>query len=116
MDLSESKHRIFIAECKTLMREGLRAMFSSHPSYEVAGEASDGLSVVRAIEKIRPDLILLELDLPKMSGVAVLRNIRKQMPEARITVLALHNNEDYLTELFKHSNIKKNPVSSAITG
>ncbi len=97
----DEKYRIFIAECETLMREGLRAMLSSHPDFEVVGEAADGMAVIRAMEKIRPDLILLELNLPKMSGIAVLRNLRRQMQEAKILVLTIHNNEEHVLEVFK---------------
>ena len=99
--MAEQKYRIFIAECETLMREGLRAMLGSYPGFEVVGEASDGMAVIRAIEKTRPDLILLELNLPKMSGIAVLRNIRKSAQEAKILVLTIHNSEEYIREVFK---------------
>jgi DNA-binding NarL/FixJ family response regulator len=99
--MGEQKYRIFIAEYETLMREGLRAMLSSAPDFEVVGEAADGMSVIRAIEKIRPDLILMELNLPKMGGIAVLRSIRKQVQEAKILVLTIRNNDDHVMEVFR---------------
>jgi len=74
--MAEQKHRISIAECETLMREGLRAMPSSYPEFEVVGEASDGMAVIRATEKTRPDLIL-------------------------ILVLTIHNGEKHVKEVFK---------------
>lgn len=94
------KYQIFIVEDHTLLRESLKAMLGSNPDFEVAGEAPDGMTAIRAIEKIQPDLILLDLNLPKMSGIATIRRIRKQMPEAKILVLTMYPNEEYVTESF----------------
>ena len=99
--MAQHKHRIFIAECETLMREGLRAMLGAHPEFEVVGEAADGMTAIRAIENLRPDLVLLELNLPMMSGIAVLRNIRKLVQEAKILVLTIHNGEEHVKEVFE---------------
>jgi DNA-binding NarL/FixJ family response regulator len=100
LDMGERKHRIFIAEHETLIRDGLKALLASHSEFEVVGEASDGMAVLRGVEKIRPDLILSELNLPKMSGIAVLRNIRKQSQDIKIIVLTIQNNVDYVKEVF----------------
>ncbi|MCK9274085.1 MAG: response regulator transcription factor [Syntrophales bacterium] len=95
------KFRIFIAEDQTLVRESLRAILVSHPDFEVVGEASDGMTAIRSVEKIKPDLILIDLNLPKMSGIAALRSIKKQVHEARILVLTDDDNENYVTEVFR---------------
>ncbi len=99
--MSEKKHRIFIVEDEKLMRECLKSMLGSDPHFEVVGEASEGMEAIHAIEKIRPDLILLDLSLPKMGGISVLRSIRKQVQEAKILVLTLHDNEEFVMEVFR---------------
>lgn len=99
--MGEQKYRLFIAEDQTLVRESLRTMLSSDPAFEVVGEASDGMSAVRAIEKLRPDLILMDLNLSKLSGIAALRSIRKHVPEAKILVLTMYDSDDYILEVFK---------------
>jgi DNA-binding NarL/FixJ family response regulator len=99
--VNERKERIFIVEHETLMREGLRAMLTSHDSFQVVGEAADGMEVIRAIEKAQPNLILLELNLPRMSGITVLRNIRKQVQDAKILVLTMHGSQEQVMEVFR---------------
>ena len=97
MDL---KKRIFIVEDHRLFREGLRAMLSPGPEYEIIGEAEDGLDAVRLIKKLKPDLVLLDLSMPRMSGFSVLREIKAAMSEVKILVLSIHESDHYVLEAF----------------
>jgi DNA-binding NarL/FixJ family response regulator len=89
-------YRIVIAEDHTILREGLCALLSSHAGFEVVGEAGDGREAIRYAEKIRPDLILMDLSMPKMHGVDALREIKRRTPDTKIVVLTVHKNEEYI--------------------
>jgi DNA-binding NarL/FixJ family response regulator len=90
------KRRIVIAEDHTILREGLRALITSHPLYDVVGEAEDGRQAIRCAEKLNPDLILLDLSMPRMNGMEAIREIRKQSLETKILVLTAHKTEEYI--------------------
>jgi len=97
----ESKKQIFIVEDHRLFREGLKAMLSPNPEYEIAGEAEDGLEAIRLIRKSKPDLVLLDLSMPRMSGFSVLQEIKAEMPEVKILVLSIHESDQYVLQAFE---------------
>jgi len=96
-----SKKQVFIVEDHRLFREGLKAMLSPNPEYEIAGEAEDGLEAIRLIRKSKPDLVLLDLSMPRMSGFSVLQEIKAQMPEVKILVLSIHESDQYVLQAFE---------------
>ena len=97
----ESKKQIFIVEDHRLFREGLKAMLSLDPGYEIIGEAEDGIEAVRLIRKSKPDLVLLDLSMPRMNGFSVLREIKAAMPEVKILVLSIHESDQYVLQAFE---------------
>ncbi len=76
-------------------------MLSPSSEYEIAGEAEDGLEAVRLIRKSKPDLVLLDLSMPRMSGFSVLREIKAMMPEVKILVLSIHESDQYVLQAFE---------------
>jgi len=97
----DEKHRIFIAEDHTIVRDGLRALLSSNPHFEVVGEAEDGREVIRSVEECKPDLILLDLSMPRMNGMGAIKEIKKLSPETKILVLTIHKTEEYILTALK---------------
>ena len=89
-------YRIVIAEDYTILREGLRSLLSSNPDFDVAGEAKDGCDAVRSIQKFKPDLVLMDLSMPKMDGLDAIREIKKQSPNTKVLVLTVHKAEEYV--------------------
>lgn len=97
----KGKKRIVIAEDHTILREGLRSLLSAEEEFEVVGEAEDGLEAVRAVNSHTPDLILLDLAMPKMNGIAAIKEIKKQSPDTKIMALTIHKSEEYILEAFQ---------------
>ncbi len=95
------KYRIVIAEDYTILREGLRALLSSRPEFEVVGEAEDGRSAIQCIERLKPTLVLMDLSMPRMNGMDAIREIKKKSPETKILVLTVHKQEEYILATFK---------------
>jgi len=90
------KLKIVLAEDHTILREGLRALLSADPGFTVVGEAEDGREAVRCVERLSPDLVLMDLSMPRMSGTEAIREIKRRHPETRIIVLTVHKSEEYL--------------------
>ena len=99
--LPREKRRIVIAEDYTILREGLRALLSSHPDLEIVGEAADGQTAIRTVERLKPDLALMDLSMPKMTGLDAIKEIKKRSPDTRVLVLTVHKTEEYILEAFK---------------
>lgn len=96
----EHKHHIFIVEDHQLFREGLKYMLNSRDDIEIIGEAEDGLEAVRRIRRLKPDLILLDLSMPKMGGISVMKEVKRELPETRILALTIHESDQYVLEAF----------------
>ncbi len=95
------KKRIVIAEDHTILREGLRMLLASNPALEVVAEAEDGLEAVRYADALRPNLVLLDLSMPRMSGMAAVQEIKRQCPDTKILVLTVHRTEEYILAALK---------------
>ncbi len=95
------RRRIVIAEDHTILREGLRMLLSSNPDFDVVGEAQDGLEAVRLVETHRPDLVLMDLSMPRMNGMGAIQEIKKQCPDTKILVLTVHKTEEYILATLK---------------
>jgi DNA-binding NarL/FixJ family response regulator len=100
MSIMEKK-KVIIAEDQTIVRQGLRSLISSNEAFEVVGEAGDGLEAIRAVEKWHPHLVLLDLSMPKMNGIAAIKEIRERFPETRILALTIHKTEEHILAAFE---------------
>ena len=92
----KEKYRIAIAEDHTILREGLRALLISELDFEVVCEAGDGREALQCIEKHQPDLILMDLSMPKMNGLEAIREIKKRSRATRVMALTVHKSEEYI--------------------
>jgi DNA-binding NarL/FixJ family response regulator len=89
-------YRIVLAEDHTILREGLKALLISQPDLQVVGEASDGREAVRCAEELHPDLMILDLSMPRFNGLEALKEIKRVSAATKVVVLTVHKTEDYV--------------------
>jgi len=95
--LTSSKvHNILIVDDHALMRNGLEAMLESEPGYEVVGVASDGMTAMRAVAELQPDIVMMDLTMPRTSGMDAIVQIKRQYPNVKIIALTFHKEDKYI--------------------
>ncbi|MGB9629035.1 MAG: response regulator [Thermodesulfobacteriota bacterium] len=95
------KSKIVLAEDHTILREGLKSLLSKSQDFEVVGEAADGREAIQCVERLKPDLILIDLSMPRMNGMEAIREIRRISKEIKVVVLTVHKSEEYILATFK---------------
>jgi DNA-binding NarL/FixJ family response regulator len=93
--------RILLAEDHALVRAGFHALLQDLPGVLVVAEAGDGQEALYQIEAHRPDLVLLDITMPRLSGIEVAARIAKQFPQMRVIMLSMHANEEYVWEALR---------------
>lgn len=93
--------KIILADDHTLIRSGLKALLSFSPEFEVIGEADDGLSAIRQVEEKKPDILILDLSMPNMSGIDCIKEIRSRGLICSILVLTMYDDEEYIKEVMR---------------
>lgn len=86
--------RILLADDQALFREGLRTLLSSHPAFDVVGEAANGEEALQQALIQRPDVVLMDLRMPVMDGVSATRRLHNQMPDCRVIVLTTFDDDE----------------------
>lgn len=94
--------RIFLADDHNVVRLGLRALLAEEAEFRVVGEAADGTQVVAAVERLRPDVLLLDLLLPGLTGLEVARQVRQRIPRTRVVMLSSVDDEEHVVEALRH--------------
>jgi DNA-binding NarL/FixJ family response regulator len=95
------KTRILLADDHTLVRDGLRMVLESQPDLEVVIEAGDGVEAVQLALEHTVDLAVLDVAMPKMTGLQAARELQARRPEVRVLMLSMHDNEQYFFEALK---------------
>lgn len=95
------KIKIVIADNHAVVREGTRTLLDREPDMEVIGEAGDGEEAVKLIEKLKPDVAILDISMPKLSGVEVTRQIKPRFPSTAILILSAYDNDEYIFALLE---------------
>lgn len=88
--------RILLVDDQALFREGLQTLLSVHDDLEVVGEASNGQEAIEAVGKLSPDVVLMDLRMPVLNGVAATRQITEATPQSRVIVLTTFDDDDYV--------------------
>jgi DNA-binding NarL/FixJ family response regulator len=91
-----SSYRITLADDHVLLRQGLRRIVEESSGLEVVGEAGDGMELLRLLNKTVPDLVILDISMPKLRGIEAISEIRSRHPDVKVLVLTMHRDKEYL--------------------
>jgi len=95
------KYRVVIVEDHTIIREGLRSLLSTANDFDVVAEAEDGRAGIQYAEKLKPDLVLTDLSMPRMDGMDMIETIKRKSPDTKIIALTVHRGEEYVLATLK---------------
>jgi DNA-binding NarL/FixJ family response regulator len=98
---ADTVKKVVIIEDHKILREGLKSMLSGNLLMQVVGEAGEGVEAIQCVQTLNPDLVLLDLSMPKMNGIAVLKEIKSNTPQVKILLLTMHESEEHILEGFK---------------
>lgn len=88
--------KVLLVEDHAILRDGLKSLLSADPSIEVVGEAEDGQVAIQQANLLQPDIIIMDLSMPRMNGTEAIHHIKRRNPEARIIILTVHKTEEYV--------------------
>ncbi|MEJ2478033.1 MAG: response regulator transcription factor, partial [Desulfobacterales bacterium] len=98
--MSESV-RILIADDHTIVRHGLARLLEEQPDLKVVGEATNGQKAVDQALALKPDIVIMDIAMPRMNGIEAAKRIRKQLPKTKILILSMYSHEHYIHELLE---------------
>ena len=93
---AKTKIKVLVVDDHPVVRKGLQSCLAKHDHIKVVGEASDGDEAMRKSRELSPDLILMDISMPKMNGLAVTELLRKEAPRTKVLVLSVHSNKEYI--------------------
>lgn len=92
---------VIIADDHDIIRKGLKSILDLKPDYKVIGEAQDGQEALEKVEKLKPDILLLDISMPKISGLDIIGQIKHRSPETRIVIVTVHKMSAFILKAFK---------------
>jgi two-component system, NarL family, nitrate/nitrite response regulator NarL len=93
--------KVLLADDHFLVREGLRSTLSEYPQIEVVGEACNGREAIQKAKSLQPDILLMDINMPEMSGLEATAALRKSGSPARVLALTVHNNKQYVLQIIR---------------
>jgi DNA-binding NarL/FixJ family response regulator len=93
--------RIFLADDHAVVREGLKSLIDAQPDMEVTGEAGDGNAACERVPELRPDVVVMDVSMPGMSGALATERLRQTCPQVKVLALTVHEDKGYLRQLLE---------------
>jgi two-component system response regulator NreC len=93
--------KVLLAEDHIIVRKGLYALLKKEIDIKVIGEAGDGREAVEMVEKLRPDVVLMDISMPSLNGIEATRRIKKNFPNTKVLILTMHETEEYIFQLLR---------------
>ncbi len=92
---------IILADDHQILRQGLRKLLEEEPGFHVIGETGDGIEATQLVERLKPDILVVDMIMPGLNGLDVIRSVRQRSEHTRIIVLSMHANEAYVIEALR---------------
>lgn len=93
--------KLLIVDDHPVVRRGISLCLAKQPHLEIVGEAADGREAVRKARELKPDIMLMDINMPQMSGLAVAELLRREAPEIKVLILSMHGNTDYVLRILQ---------------
>ncbi len=93
---------IVLADDHHIVRQGLRALLEGQSDFQLVGEAGDGLEAVQLTERLKPDVLIIDLMMPSLNGLEATRQLNQRSPHTRVVILSMHANEAYVLEALRN--------------
>ncbi len=93
---------IVLADDHHIVRQGLRALLEGQPDFQLVGEAGDGLEAIQLTERLKPDVLIIDLMMPSLNGLEATRQLGQRSPHTRVVILSMHANEAYVLEALRN--------------
>jgi two-component system response regulator NreC len=99
--MTKKKIRVLLADDHALVRQGFRLILSSQPDIEIVGEAGNGRETVELAEKLRPDVVVMDVAMPEMNGIEATRRLAELAPRTRVLALSMYKDSVYVREILR---------------
>jgi DNA-binding NarL/FixJ family response regulator len=93
--------RLFIVDDQNFTRQALESILEHEPDFQVVGKAADGMMAIECLDRVNPDIIIVDLEMPKMNGLTLTKKVRQLFPQIKVIILSSHDNEYHIDEAVK---------------
>ena len=101
MSSAKAKIRVVLADDHPVVREGLKTLIDRHPQMEVVGEAADGRTACELVSQLQPDILVVDISMPQLTGTQTAEWIRREFPRVKVLALTVHEERSYLQQLLE---------------
>src|SRR3954467_1128262 len=91
--------RILLADDHDMVRRGVRSLLEAHPGWQVCGEATNGREAVSLAARLKPDIAVLDLEMPELNGLEATRQIKRKLPATEVLIYSIHETEQLIREV-----------------
>jgi two-component system response regulator NreC len=98
---SREQIKVLLVDDHAILREGVHALLAREPDIEVVGEAADGLEALEKVPELKPDVVIMDIVMPRMNGLEATRLIRERHPESRVLILSMYDDHEYVVQIIQ---------------